>query len=579
MQSTLADKQSIPTVASGNFTAVNNGVYIAVATLTVTDPTPSVGANFIVHVRNGTATIGGVAYASGQDVHRVWHSGSWATSAMPSRAATVTSSRLTEFDASGNLQNSAVQDSVSGGVATLAATLTGNRTYTFPDAAITVAGSASALTSGGVPYVTTGGLLTDAGTLKFASAVLTVGDGTGTPALVLDGAAGAERRLLFRSASVGRWDFYVDSTAESGADAGSAFVLNARTDAGASIGAVMTIVRAAGGAITLARPVTITGTNLTVPNGTAAAPGLRVTGEQSGLYRASSTTLGIAAAGAASVAFGGANGSTFGGYAIFSTPSAGEFGSFLCSGTNSYLLLGGSSGSATGGQVLLYGSTHATKPNFLEFRRGTTVSATFNNGGDLALASTTTSTNTTTGALTVAGGLGVAGAGFFGGTVTSTQNTNASAVGFVASNTNAGTAAESRSNYINDGSNGIAIRSFSSAYSGTVFGITAANLAAVTTSGSGTTAMVVGPGVNVPLIIITNSVERARFAGSAFDIASGGTVTVAGTQVLAARNTGWTAQTAGASKADLGASPTVGQLASFCRSLYDALAGHGLVGT
>ena len=52
-----------------------------------------------------------------------------------------------------------------------------------------------------------------------------------------------------------------------------------------------------------------------------------------------------------------------------------------------------------------------------------------------------------------------------------------------------------------------------------------------------------------------------------------------GTQVVAARNTGWTAQTAGASKADLGAAPTVGAIASFCRSLYDALAGHGLVGT
>ena len=56
-------------------------------------------------------------------------------------------------------------------------------------------------------------------------------------------------------------------------------------------------------------------------------------------------------------------------------------------------------------------------------------------------------------------------------------------------------------------------------------------------------------------------------------------LTVGANQVVAARNTGWTAQTAGASKADLGAAPTVGQLASFCRSLYDALATHGLIGT
>lgn len=40
-------------------------------------------------------------------------------------------------------------------------TPTANRTITFPDATITVAGSASALTSGRLPFATTGGLLTD----------------------------------------------------------------------------------------------------------------------------------------------------------------------------------------------------------------------------------------------------------------------------------------------------------------------------------------------------------------------------------------------------------------------------------
>jgi hypothetical protein len=51
-----------------------------------------------------------------------------------------------------------------------------------------------------------------------------------------------------------------------------------------------------------------------------------------------------------------------------------------------------------------------------------------------------------------------------------------------------------------------------------------------------------------------------------------------GTKVVGAREAGWVAQTAAASKADLGAAPTAAQLASFCRALRDALVTHGLLG-
>lgn len=51
-----------------------------------------------------------------------------------------------------------------------------------------------------------------------------------------------------------------------------------------------------------------------------------------------------------------------------------------------------------------------------------------------------------------------------------------------------------------------------------------------------------------------------------------------GTQVLGTRRTGWTPQTATAVRGDLGASPTVGELASAFRALYDDLAAHGLIG-
>jgi hypothetical protein len=65
-------------VKSANFTAENGGGYIAVATLTVTDPTPSEGAGYTVFIRNGTATVGGTAYSTaGSLIRRVFHSGSW----------------------------------------------------------------------------------------------------------------------------------------------------------------------------------------------------------------------------------------------------------------------------------------------------------------------------------------------------------------------------------------------------------------------------------------------------------------------------------------------------------------------
>ena len=41
-------------------------VYYNVATATYTDPSPVEGKGFTVFVRNGTATVGGMAYATGK---------------------------------------------------------------------------------------------------------------------------------------------------------------------------------------------------------------------------------------------------------------------------------------------------------------------------------------------------------------------------------------------------------------------------------------------------------------------------------------------------------------------------------
>lgn len=53
---------------------------------------------------------------------------------------------------------------------------------------------------------------------------------------------------------------------------------------------------------------------------------------------------------------------------------------------------------------------------------------------------------------------------------------------------------------------------------------------------------------------------------------------VNGTKVVGPRDTGWAAQTASASKADLGASPTVGQIASWAAAVDAALKNHGIFG-
>jgi len=75
-------------VKSANFTAAVNGRYVITASATVTDPSPEEGKGYVVIVRNGTATIGGVAYSTaGQQIRRIYHSGGWATYADLTEAA------------------------------------------------------------------------------------------------------------------------------------------------------------------------------------------------------------------------------------------------------------------------------------------------------------------------------------------------------------------------------------------------------------------------------------------------------------------------------------------------------------
>ncbi len=76
---------------------------------------------------------------------------------------------------------------------------------------------------------------------------------------IINADAGNVRQIQFQSGGLSRWLLRTDAAAESGSDAGSDFALLARTDAGGTIDTPLTLVRAAGGLVTLARPVKVTG--------------------------------------------------------------------------------------------------------------------------------------------------------------------------------------------------------------------------------------------------------------------------------------------------------------------------------
>lgn len=197
----------------------------------------------------------------------------------------------------------------------------------------------SSLTSTRIPVAGTGGLLGDfAGLTLTSGRILKVGSGGSIGVVQIDGNSGNTRILAWLTGGLNRWQMTASSLAESGSNAGSNWSLAAYADDGTTlIDTPISITRASGGALAISRSTAIGATALlaserlrvaggtmgtpgstdvliaagaiscgssitaagvvTVPNGTAAAPGLRITSEQSGLYRASATSLGFAVAG------------------------------------------------------------------------------------------------------------------------------------------------------------------------------------------------------------------------------------------------------------------------------------------
>ena len=178
-----------------------------------------------------------------------------------------------------------------------------------------------------------------------------------------------------------------------------------------------TDVLVAAGAISCGAGGTFAGTVI-VPNGTAAAPGIRLTSEASGLYYNASGSLGVSVKGVATARFRSPSTSQWGGWLMLENPAADQPSWFSGNLDTSFIVIGGTSvsGINSGGQARLYGSTHATKPNYVEFTRGTTVSAYFNGSGILTLNNTTDASAIGTAAMVGLGGASIAKSLWVGGT-------------------------------------------------------------------------------------------------------------------------------------------------------------------
>ena len=194
--------------------------------------------------------------------------------------------------------------SVTGQTATFAGALTAPRSYTLPDengtlallgraqswgalqtftAGLTVSAgttalqavtcttlTASSLTSGRVPFAGTAGLLGDDQGFTYtggANPTLSFGSDA-TPAsgatsqIILNGANNSTRRITIRTGGSARWRWEYSGD-ETGSNAGCNLNWYACTDAGALIDAPISVTRAAGGAITFARPLSAAGITCT----------------------------------------------------------------------------------------------------------------------------------------------------------------------------------------------------------------------------------------------------------------------------------------------------------------------------
>lgn len=140
-----------------------------------------------------------------------------------------------------------------------------------------------------------------------ATASLTLGSNSATaPVVLVNGAAGNNRYAArLQTAGVKRWELLANNTAEGGSDAGSDFRLAAYTDAGAFIDFPLQVTRAAGGTVTVPRPLRSTDTTASTSGSTGALQSSGGIGAQGAIWSsiapAAATTPAFGAAGTAAV--------------------------------------------------------------------------------------------------------------------------------------------------------------------------------------------------------------------------------------------------------------------------------------
>ena len=151
-----------------------------------------------------------------------------------------------------------------------------------------------------------------------------VGIGTASPSqkldvngnILIEGAAGTNRALIYGTVQSNRWAAYANSTAEGGSNAGSDYVITSYKDDGTALTNVLTLTRSTGAAVfsgsvtansgfvgNLTGNVTgnVTGTltgTVSLSDGVVTAPGLYFTNDtNTGLYRVGADVMGVAAGG------------------------------------------------------------------------------------------------------------------------------------------------------------------------------------------------------------------------------------------------------------------------------------------
>ena len=151
---------------------------------------------------------------------------------------------------------------VNGGDVTTSAT-----TFNLLNATVTTGNLFGAVTTGTIGAAT--------GTMTIRNATVRFGNASAaTQIAAVNVAAGQFASFQYQTSGSFRWSLVKENTSESGSDAGSNFEIRAGTDAGALIDTPITIVRAAGGAMTLTRHLVGTASTTAratfrVPHGTA----------------------------------------------------------------------------------------------------------------------------------------------------------------------------------------------------------------------------------------------------------------------------------------------------------------------